>query len=176
MENEEFVKYTTVQTKEACPVCGKKELNICHRKMDLPYFGEVYEVLVVCDSCGTKNVSLFSVSEKPPVRIEFPVEAKEDMEVRVIKSNSAKISIPELGVDIEPGVASDSAVTNVENVLNRIVDVLEMPSTKDKAQSKIIKEQISSAKKGEYRLTLIIEDASGMSNIESKKAKKTQLL
>ena len=48
-----------------------------------------------------------------------------DLDARVIRSSSGTLRIPELGVDIEPGFASESYISNVEGVLDRVEGVVE---------------------------------------------------
>jgi zinc finger protein len=47
------------------------------------------------------------------------------MSVRVVRSGSGTIRIPELGITIEPGVASEAFVSNIEGILVRVERVLD---------------------------------------------------
>ncbi|MBP3800305.1 MAG: hypothetical protein ILA19_04935, partial [Bacilli bacterium] len=40
--------------------------------------------------------------------------SKETLSVRVVRSQSATVTIPEIGVKVEPGPKSEGYVTNVE--------------------------------------------------------------
>ena len=44
--------------------------------------------------------------------------------VRVVRSASARVEIPEIGVEIDPGPACEGFVSNVEGVIDRIDDVV----------------------------------------------------
>ena len=58
------------------------------------------------------------------MRYELDVDGLDDLNSRVIRSTSGTIRIPELGIDVEPGSISDSYVTNIEGVLDRILKVV----------------------------------------------------
>ena len=77
----------------------------------------------VCD-CGFRHSDTILLTQKEPVRFTLQVTSIEDLDARVIRSSSGTIRIPELGVDIEPGFASESYISNVEGVLDRIEGVV----------------------------------------------------
>ena len=54
------------------------------------------------------------------------METEDDLAIRVVRSMSASIEIPELGVRIDPGPACQGFVSNVEGVLDRIESVVNM--------------------------------------------------
>ena len=58
------------------------------------------------------------------MRYELSVESPEDLDARVIRSTSGTIRIPEMGIIVEPGTVSDSYITNIEGVLQRVQKVL----------------------------------------------------
>ena len=102
------------------------------------------------------------------------------MDVRVVKSQSATIKIPELGLEEEPGPQSQSYISNVEGVLKRFENAVKtaLSWTEDDESRKNavrILEEIDQVKNGENIVTLIIEDPFGHSVIENKDAVKTVL-
>ncbi|MHA1378909.1 MAG: ZPR1 zinc finger domain-containing protein [Candidatus Helarchaeota archaeon] len=154
-----------------CPVC-KSEIRTHHSTMDIPYFGEIILFTLICRKCGFKKNDLFSVYEKAPKRYIFKFNDKKDLQIRVVRSGSCTIKIPELGSIIEPGAESEGYVTNIEGVLNRINDVLVMIENQGQdAESlmkiKEIKNKIEESKQGDFEFTLILEDPSGNSAIIS---------
>jgi len=106
-------------------------------------------------------------------RFEFRIISREDLLVRVIRAETCQIEIPELGVVIEPGNASEGFITNVEGVLLRIEKVLGMTKNwairdgdKDKIeQIEELSNRIDAVKNGEFAITLILEDETGNSAI-----------
>jgi len=110
------------------------------------------------------------------MRFTLGVESPEDLDIRVIRSISGTIRIPELGINIEPGPASESYVSNVEGVLCRIEDVVGMvtrwddepPGSIERAHE--ILESLRQVRLGELGITIIVEDPLGNSAIISDKA------
>jgi zinc finger protein len=116
------------------------------------------------------------LTQREPVRYEMTIETVEDLNARVIRSTSGTIRIPELGIDVEPGTISDSYVTNIEGVLDRIQDVVVTASkwVKDDEEKYAIGmdilKKMNDARLGKQKLTVIIEDPLGNSAIISDKA------
>ena len=152
-----------------CPYCGKDKLEIMQRIAQIPLFGEVLEVVSVCKNCMYRYSSVLCLEQKEPVKIKFIVEKEEDMEVRIVKSQNCSVEIPELGIEIKPGPASEGFVSNVEGLFERIEEVLKALDEKNVMK---LKEDIESAKKGKKKITLIFSDKSGVSAIVSDRAKK----
>lgn len=136
----------------------------------------------VCD-CGFRHNDTILLTQKEPVRFTLQVTALEDLDARVIRSSSGTLRIPELGVDIEPGFASDSYVSNVEGVLERIEGVVsfatrsarEAESQESVRRGEDILDKIKLARNGRFPLTIILEDPLGNSAIDCEKAVKSTL-
>jgi len=168
-------------TNANCPVCSV-QMQFCWETMDIPHFGEAMVIAGVCE-CGFRHNDTILLTQKEPVRFTFQVTSIEDLDARVIRSSSGTLHIPELGVDIEPGFASDSYISNVEGVLERIEGVVgfatrsareaESPEAVEKGEE--ILRNISLARNGQFPLTIIIEDPLGNSAIDSEKAVKSVL-
>ena len=107
-----------------CPACEGKGMEYNAEQLDLPYLGESLETMLRCTRCGYRHVDFVLTQTKDPMRHTFAVEVEDDMMVRVVRSASGTIRIPELGIDIEPGIASDAFITNVEGILNRVDRIL----------------------------------------------------
>ena len=149
-----------------CIACNKKTLEIMQRISNIPYFGEIFETITLCKSCGFKNSTILCLEQKEPIYIEFKIEEEKDLEARVIKSQNCIVEIPELGIKIEPCTASEGYVANVESVLFRIKETLF--GIKNKKSQEIIK-KIDDCTDGKLSLTLIFQDKSGLSDILSPK-------
>ncbi len=168
-------------TNANCPVCSA-QMQFCWETQDIPYFGEAMLIAGVCD-CGFRHSDTILLTQKEPARDTLAVETVEDLDARVIRSSSGTIRVPELGVDIEPGFASESYISNVEGVLDRIEGIVsfatcsarEAENLESTKRGEEILEMIALARKGEFPLTLIIEDPLGNSAIASEKAVKSPL-
>ncbi len=163
-------------TNANCPVCSA-QMQFSWETQDIPYFGEAMLISGVCE-CGFRHSDTILLTQKEPVRNTLAVETLEDLDARVIRSSSGTIRVPELGVDIEPGYASDSYVSNVEGVLERIEEIVCFATSQARAannqegarRGEDILKNIALARKGEYPFTFILEDPLGNSAIASEKA------
>ncbi|MDX1611567.1 MAG: ZPR1 zinc finger domain-containing protein, partial [Candidatus Thermoplasmatota archaeon] len=102
-----------------CPICQEKGFTTRMENLDIPYFGEVIEMVYICEACGFRRADLHVVNESDPVRYTVEVTEPEDLSIRVVRSGSGHFEIPELGVRANPAEASDAFVSNVEGVLER---------------------------------------------------------
>jgi zinc finger protein len=117
------VKHAVVDS--ICPMCRRAgHLTMLSTTVEVPYFGEGLETTLRCDACGFRHADFMILSQKDPVRLSLACSTEADLSVRVIRSNSGTIRIPELGFLAEPTPLSESFVSNVEGVLERAKDVL----------------------------------------------------
>jgi zinc finger protein len=150
------------------------------QKDNIPYFGEIMYISAKCQ-CSFHFADTLSLSSKEPIRYEISVETQEDLDARVIRSTSGTIRIPEMGVTIEPGMASESYITNIEGVLHRVRSVLMTASRwvqedEDKfSRSQELLCMLEEVIAGKKKITVVIEDPFGTSAIISKKAITTKL-
>ncbi len=167
------IKHTVLQ--QECPACGHKPLNSTIAILDLPMLGEAIETTIICPNCGFKTSDVMITEQNEPVRYTLKVNNPEDVNIRVVRSTSGTIRIPELGISIEPGPASESFISNIEGVLMRVRDVLEGLEYENKEEvAKRIRE-IDMAREGKKEFTFIIEDPYGNSALLSDKAEKEVL-
>lgn len=161
---------------QACPFCGEKKLTLTEDEMDVPYFGKVYLFSMVCSNCDYKKSDVEADTQKEAVRITITIDSPKDMNIRVVKSSEARISIPQMRMSVEPGPDSEGYVSNIEGVLDRFKKILE--DERDLAEeddvrktSKNLLKKIWKVKLGDLPLKIIIEDPSGNSAVVSQKAK-----
>lgn len=155
-----------------CPLCGG-ELDVVDVFYDVPLFGRAVLSSMSCCRCGYRRSDVFSLEERPPCRCELRVEGPEDLSIRVVRSSTATISIPELGIEIVPGVAAEGFVSNVEGVLRRVEAVLEQLSrdAEEPEEGERVRralEEVRLAAEGRLPFTLVIEDPCGNSFIAPK--------
>ena len=158
-----------------CPSCNT-EIDYLYKTENIPYFSDILIISAICPSCGYKFVDTQLLKHGEPARYKLPVEKEVDLAVRVVRSMSASIEIPELGVRIDPGPQCQGFVSNVEGVLDRIEQVvkgaLKWGTDVEKENAAELLADIARVKAGLYPITLIVEDPSGNSGIESERVVK----
>ncbi len=168
-------------TNANCPVCCAQMVFNWETK-EVPYFGEVMVIAGVCN-CGFRHSDTIILSQKEPARYTLQVRDQKDLDSRVIRSSSGTIRIPEIGVDIEPGPASEAYISNLEGVLARVSDIVafatrsafEAGNEESARKGEEILENINQALSGQFNLTFHIEDPLGNSAIISDKAIRSDL-
>lgn len=169
--NTESSEFLTV-TRSVCPLCNR-ETHTNWVKDNIPFFGEVIHITTNCE-CGFRYSDTLITDQKSPIHYEMPVQTEKDLSARVVRSTSGTIKIPELGIEIEPGPASESFVSNIEGVLDRVNDILEMIARWDddekKKRAMELKSKIEKVKAGALSITVILEDPMGNSAIISENA------
>jgi len=158
-----------------CPVC-QTEIQYLYQTDKIPYFSEILIVSALCPSCGYRLADTQVLRNAEPSRWELCIETPDDMTIRVVRSMNGTISIPELGVRIDPGPACEGFISNVEGVLNRIGKVLDSllswaETAEERERICSLQGSIETVKEGKLAVTLIIEDLSGNSAIIADKVK-----
>ncbi|MEM2874869.1 MAG: ZPR1 zinc finger domain-containing protein [Candidatus Hadarchaeales archaeon] len=161
---------------ERCPLCGSSGSFVVRGRIDeVPYFGEIMETLALCERCGFRQADVMQTERRDPIAYEFEITSEDDMKVRVVKSSTGIIRIPELAVTVRPGPASQGYVSNVEGVLNRIKEAVETAmenaDESGRREGKARLEGIEKIKRGEKRALLILMDPHGNSAIADPRAR-----
>jgi zinc finger protein len=151
----------------------KEEIEYTYQTEDIPYFPEILISSALCD-CGFRHTDTMITGGGEPVRWKVGVNSAEDLGIRVVRSTSGIINIPELGVTIEPGPVCEGFVSNVEGVLWRVMEAVESVISwaegKDLTRAREIQSKIHQALEGEVPFTLVIEDPCGNSAILARHA------
>ncbi len=160
---------------QPCPICNKKTLTLREDENDIPYFGKVYIFSMECLECKYHKADIESVEKKDPASYTIVIENEKDLSIRVVKSSTGSIKIPQLGLSVTPNIASEGYVSNIEGVLDRFYKVLEdqRDTAEDQEERKKIKnilKKLWKAKTGDLKLKIIIKDPEGNSAIISDKA------
>lgn len=177
------IKYNNEIMYSDCPVCGgQKTLEVTNRTDNIPYFGDILETAVLCKECGYQSSDSISLSQNDPMRFILEIDESK-LNTRVAKSQTATLTIPDLGLKVEPGPKSQGYVSNVEGILNRfesaIVRALTLEgenidkTVEDNALNLI--EMLASIKMGELSTKLVLEDPFGNSVIDDEDAVKELL-
>lgn len=153
-----------------CPACGaENEAKSIMREIEIPHFGNVLETTIQCSSCGFKHSDIIALEQNDPAKYILPIN-KDTLSTRVVRAQSATVSIPEVGVKVEPGPKSEGYVTNVEGIITRFKDATHkalnlFSDEESQKNANITLKKIDELISGNSDATLIIEDPFGQSNI-----------
>ncbi|OYT49762.1 MAG: hypothetical protein B6U73_04965 [Desulfurococcales archaeon ex4484_204] len=152
-----------------CINCGKDSFKVSFFIYKTPYFGDILLEVGLCSNCGYRRSDVSIINFGAPKRIVAKVVKESDLNALVVKASSARIFIPELGIEVKPGPAASGYITTIEGVLERVLD--NIPSECFNEDSPCFKRvlEIKRAIKGEIAFTLIIEDPLGRSDIKGEK-------
>ena len=170
MSEEETIEINEMVIK--CPACGVDGIaTSIMKEIEIPHFGKVLETTIQCKKCGFKHSDVISLEQNEPAKYMLKI-SKETLSVRVVRSQSATVTIPEIGVKVEPGPKSEGYVTNVEGILTRFegavkkaLNLFNDEESQNNAKNTLA--QIQELIKGNGTATLIIDDPFGQSNIVS---------
>jgi zinc finger protein len=96
-----------VQLPMDCPACGKEggHMNSC--QTNIPHFKDIVILAFSCDECGYRTNEIKAGGGVPLKGRRWTLTVSgtkpEDMHRDVLKSNTARVSIKELGFEMEPG-------------------------------------------------------------------------
>lgn len=159
-----------------CPGCAERTLDYTAVDLDIPHFPDATQLIFECASCGFKHSDFLIGRTHDPKRYTLSVADEDAVNARVVRSSSGTIRIPELGVLIEPGPASDAYVSNVEGVLARIESIIvqlhhdaETEAIRAECDDRLAK--VRSARDGAFACTFILEDPFGNSAVLHDKAR-----
>src|SRR5687768_5758418 len=154
-----------------CPSCDGRGLEYTTEAVDLPFLGKSLQILLRCLACGYRHHDFVLTEHREPTRYTYTVAKGEDMSVRVVRSGSGTVRIPELGISIEPGIASEAFVSNIEGIfarVERVLDQLFRDADDGEVKGKItaIVEHLGALHEGRGKpVTVILEDPFGNSAI-----------
>jgi len=166
-----------IKTQNQCPVCGE-DLYYIFYETRIAYEEEISIETYFCKVCLYKSNKISSQSGKEPKKINILIQNREDLRIIIYRSPNGKLSIPEFGAEIEPGLESYGEITTVEAVLVKFLEKIDFMG-KDEKNSEIffeIREKILRNLNGDViPFSVIIEDPSGKSRINSSKAVESPL-
>ncbi len=147
-----------------CMNCGELSFKVSMYVYRAPIVGDVLLECGRCDSCGfgRSNVSVLNYGNPKTIRVR--IESVNDLRAIVVKSATASLSIPELGIEVTPGPAAYGYITTVEGILERVLDVIPSDCMNDEECYKKV-DKIKDAMDGREKFTLIIRDPSGGSTV-----------
>lgn len=126
----------------ACPMCADQDgLRLRTHIDDIPYFGEHTQVTLLCMACGWRQTDLIPAEGIEPCAWSLVIEGPQQLRARVVRSTACTVRIEELDLEVAPGSSSTGYVSNVEGVLARFLDVLDIVE-RDVAEDEPAKAQL----------------------------------
>lgn len=132
----------------------------------IPYFAEIIVMAFSCEFCGRRSCEIKhggGMSEKA-TKITFTAKNERDLHRDIFKSDSCRVHIPEIGLDLEPGT-NGSMYTTVEGLLDQIrthlTDVNPFGSGDSKTNETFLKflDSMDELKEGrKFPFTIILDD------------------
>jgi zinc finger protein len=151
-----------------CPVCAEPRATLRTIQLDLPYFGEVFETVFMCPACGFRHADTLIPRVGEPTEFTLRVEGERDLFIRVVKSSSATVEVPELGLLWEPGPASEAEVTNVEGLIVHFEDAVGrarvlFPGRDAQERADELSDKLQALRDARGQATLVLKDPYGNS-------------
>ncbi len=110
-----------------CPICAVEgQLGMVANVDEIPYFGEHTQVTVLCHACGWRQTDFIPAEGKKAGAWSLILDDTKKLRSRVVRSSSCTVKIPELDLEVMPGTNSTGYVSNIEGVLNRFADIIQM--------------------------------------------------
>ena len=176
MDIDDVTTGKSAEMKIDCPVCGgKNTATYTTQTHELAYFGEIVESTIQCEKCGFRHNDILATEQKDPAKHSLII-SKKNLDSRVVRSQSATVSLPEIGIKVEPGPKSEGYISNVEGVLIRFKEATEralnmFTDAASQENGKKVLENINKVLDGEMETLLLIEDPFGQSKIMDVRAK-----
>ncbi|KAH8048214.1 hypothetical protein JL722_12618 [Aureococcus anophagefferens] len=169
----------------ATPLHGLRRLrrDAAHADED-PLFRELILSSFHCDDCGERNteVQFGGETQEKGCRYELEVSSRADLDRQVVKSESARIVVPALELEI-PAATLRGVVTTVEGVLSRAASELMALQPQRLAADvdvglkvqRVIDDLMDYAAGEALPFSLIVEDPAGNSFVQPLREKDEQL-
>jgi len=163
---------------QQCPACDGQSVLTSQTEYEVEHFGAVLLSVSRCGRCGYRHSDVTTLSNREPVELKAEIRSVDDLNIRVIKSGTATVSIPEFGAVITPGQYSEGYISNVEGILGKIEDALTFMLNTAKGQrskkGKVMLKKMRAARDSKPRFTLVIKDPLGNSAIASSNPEKVK--
>ena len=161
-----------------CPCCDSELMMPTQTEYEVEHFGSVMLSVATCRSCGYRHTDVTTLTAKEPIALSAKIDSIEDLNIRVIKSGTATVAIPEFGASITPGPYSEGYISNVEGVLGKIEDALTFMLSSARGKKLLRGERmlmkIRKATERRPKFTFILKDPFGNSALVSSKTGKVK--
>jgi zinc finger protein len=136
-------------------------------------FGPVLLEAATCKNCAYKHTDITATRKRQSIVLTAKIDSYDDLNIRVIKSGTATINIPEFGATITPGPYSEGYISNVEGVLAKIEDALTFmlgsASAKTLQKGTKLLKKMRAAREQKPSFTFVVKDPLGNSALVSPK-------
>ena len=154
-----------------CPCCDSENMITNQTEYNIDHFGSVLLSVTICPKCGYRHTDILSLERREPTLIQARIDSLADLDIKVIKSGTSTVKLPEFGASITPGPNSEGFITNVEGVLEKVADALTFMLSSAEPErvrhGENILKQIRRARESDPHFTIIIEDPLGNSGLVS---------
>lgn len=116
------VPVLSMEISSNCPACDSDSIANNETQYEVEHFGSVLLSVSTCQKCGYKHTDITTLTAQEPLALTVKITSLEDLKIRVIKSGTATVSIPEFRATITPGPYSEGYISNVEGILAKVED------------------------------------------------------
>jgi zinc finger protein len=110
-----------------CIICSYSDgLEMLAHTEEIAYFGEHTQVTLTCPGCGWRQTDFIPAESREGNCASYFINNTEDLSIRVIRGSACTVRLVELDLEVRPGSHSMGYVSNIEGVLNRFQDVIDM--------------------------------------------------
>jgi zinc finger protein len=161
-----------------CPCCDSHTMTQSQTEYEVEHFGSVLLSVATCRNCGYKHTDVTTLTAQEPTVLTARINSLDDLDIHVVKSGTATVSIPEFSAAITPGPYSEGYISNVEGVLAKIEDALTFMlssasgKTLQKGERMLKKIRIAREQKPDF--TFVMKDPFGNSALVSPKVGKVR--
>ncbi|KAK4057536.1 nucleolar zinc-finger protein [Microbotryomycetes sp. JL221] len=108
-----------------CSLCGST-LDTLMKKVTIPHFKDIILMSTNCHDCGYRDTEVKSGGATAPKgrKITLKVEDSDDLSRDILKSDTAGMEIPEIGLELNPGTLG-GRFTTLEGLLNQVYEELD---------------------------------------------------
>jgi zinc finger protein len=146
-------------------------MALTQTEYEVEEFGPVLLQVATCKNCAYKRTDITTLSTREPIVLTAKINSLDDLNIRVIKSGTATISIPEFRATITPGPYSEGYISNVEGVLGKIEDALTFmlgsANRKTLQKGNVILNKMRAAREKKPNFTFVVKDPLGNSALIS---------
>lgn len=156
--------------KMECPECKYEEAVVIAHILDIPFYDDFTMVSVNCPKCKLRVNDFFNADSKGHIKSTYPIDDASDKTTKVVRASDGYVSIPELGVSIDPVSGANTWVRNVEGILDDIKSklIIALRDIDDEEIREKTVERIELVNKminHQVKYTVIVEDKTGNSVI-----------
>ena len=166
----------------SCIICGFDQgLTMLAHTEEIAYFGEHTQVTLTCPGCGWRQTDFIPAEAREGSCQTYRIESVDDLQIRIIRGSACTVRMIELDLEVRPGSHSTGYVSNIEGVVNRFQDIIDMVGRQavvennEVAVSEIAKltDAMVEIREGQRVATLVFLDPHGHSmiltdNVESR--------